>query len=417
MKEIAEQKNKNNEIFKKKLNYYIKDPIHKEINFSNDKWLADFAFSFEMTRLLEIKQLGISFKIFPSATQNRYSHCLGTFCVAKKFAKHFINQISKNDRKLFLLAAMLHDIGHGPFSHVFEKISNINHEKMGMEIIKNPNLQIYHLLKQNKVNPDSLINVYTGECKQEWISRLISSNLDVDRIDYLLRDSYYIGTCFSTIDIDFLVERSVLLDNDVCFTKTAINYIESFLLGRFYMHDDIYANKNTYIYEWSLIKIFERLKEIKNVFYEKRNNVYFYDFYEWIVFEKKVNIEKTYIYLNDSNLSSFLWSLKSLNDKILNTFIDGFNNMGDIYAVNFNSYTLEEIKKKAKNISIDAKYLFDVIEKKKKQIYYEGEKNMINIYDSAKKEVFRFPSEKILSFKDNKKENNKIILINKSLIN
>ncbi|MDE7100068.1 MAG: hypothetical protein K2N99_02450, partial [Malacoplasma sp.] len=171
------------------------------------------------------------------------------------------------------------------------------------------------------------------------------------------------------------------------------------------------------IYEWSLIKIFERLKEIKNTFYEKRSSVYFYDFYEWIVFEKKVNIEKTYIYLNDSNLSSFLWSLKSLNDKILNTFIDGFNNMGDIYAVNFNSYTLEEIKKKSKNISIDAKYLFDVIEKKKKQIYYEGEKNMINIYDSAKKEVFRFPSEKILSFKDNKKENNKIILINKSLIN
>ena len=416
MKVSTKQKNKN-ETFKKKLNYYIKDPIHKEINFSNDKWLADFAFSFEMTRLLEIKQLGISFKIFPSATQNRYSHCLGAFCVAKKFAKHFMSQISKNDRKLFLLAAMLHDIGHGPFSHVFEKISNINHEQMGMEIIKNPKLQIYHLLKQNQVSPDSLINVYTGECKQEWISRLISSNLDVDRIDYLLRDSYYIGTCFSTIDIDFLVERSVLLDNDVCFTKTAINYIESFLLGRFYMHDDIYANKNTYIYEWCLIKIFHRLKEIKNIFYEKRNLIYFYDFYEWIVFDKKVNVEKTYIYLNDNNLSSFLWSLKCLDDKILNTFIDGFNNMGDIYAVNFNQNILEEIKQKIKNTSIDSKYLFDVIEKKKKEIYYDGEKNMINIYDSAKKEVFKFPSERILTFNKNKKENNKIILINKSLIN
>ncbi|MDE6429047.1 MAG: hypothetical protein K2K18_00890, partial [Malacoplasma sp.] len=67
--------------------------------------------------------------------------------------------------------------------------------------------------------------------------------------------------------------------------------------------------------------------------------------------------------------------------------------------------------------SIDSKYLFDVIEKKKKEIYYDGEKNMINIYDSAKKEVFKFPSERILTFNKNKKENNKIILINKSLIN
>ncbi|MDE5545053.1 MAG: hypothetical protein K2I76_00370, partial [Malacoplasma sp.] len=136
-----------------------------------------------------------------------------------------------------------------------------------------------------------------------------------------------------------------------------------------------------------------------------------------IVFDKKVNVEKTYIYLNDNNLSSFLWSLKCLDDKILNTFIDGFNNMGDIYAVNFNQNILEEIKQKIKNTSIDSKYLFDVIEKKKKEIYYDGEKNMINIYDSAKKEVFKFPSERILTFNKNKKENNKIILINKSLIN
>lgn len=419
-KEKKHPNKKHDDIFsgKTSINHYIKDPVHREINFANEKWLLEFAYSFEMLRLLEIRQLGIGYKIFPSATHNRYSHCLGAYAVAKKFTKHFVNHISKDDSKLFLLAALLHDIGHGPYSHVFEKISHINHEELGKRIIHDPKLGILKLLKKNKINANTLTSVYTSECKQEWIGRLISSNLDVDRIDYLLRDSYAVGTKFSTIDIDFLVERSIIMDNDVFFQKTAINYIESFLLGRHYMYEDIYDNKNTYIFEWTLMKIFQRVKELKDLFLKKKDRIYFYDFYEWIIFGTEVSIHKTYIYLNDGNLNSFIWSLKSLEDKILDSFIDSFlNNNINVEAQNYSIVSEKQVKELANKKNINPEYLFDVQDKKRKEIYLNEEKNAINIYDRNKNRSYKFPSERISAFsKLSKQNNNKIILVNKSLI-
>lgn len=403
---------------KKRYDHYVKDPIHKEINFSSEPWIAKFAFSKELIRLQEIKQLGVSFKTFSSATHTRYMHSLGTFQVAQKFVKHFQKEISINDKKLFLVASMLHDIGHGPFSHVFEKITGLNHEEMTRQIILSDKLSIKPLLLANKINPDKVVDVYLGQCKQEWIAKLISSNLDVDRIDYLLRDSYHIGTCYSTIDIDFLIERCVLLDTDICFFQTTINYIESFLLGRYYMHLDIYDNKNSYIYEWSLSKIFERLKEIKDKFSKNRSKIYYYDLYEWIVFDKKIDVEH-YVLLNDNNLTSFLDSLRFIDDKILNSFVENFvQSSRDIIAINWTEENIQSLNKVISDKKIDKKYLYCVLEKNKKDIYYPGDKNIINIYNTDTREILRFPSERLTTFsKQHKIQNNKIILINKTLIN
>lgn len=413
--------NYNGDFFnKKKFDSYVKDPIHKEISFSSEPWIAEFAFSKEMLRLQEIKQLGVAFKTFTSATHNRYTHCLGTYQVALKFVKKFEQEISIKDKKIFLLAALLHDIGHGPFSHIFEKISKIHHEEMTSKIISSDELSIKSLLQKNKINPESLIDVYSGQCKQEWISKLISSNLDVDRIDYLLRDSYYIGTCYSTIDIDFLIERTELLDADVYFYNSAINYIESFLFGRYYMHLDIYDNKNSYIYEWSLLNVFERLKELKDQFEKNSEKIYYYDLYKWIVFEEEVNI-KTYILLNDNNLTCFIDSLKVLNDNILNSFIDNFVYCsGTIVALNYSKENYEKLKDKLKDsdYKISNNYKFHICEKNKKGIYYDGDKNIINIYNPHTKQIVKFPSDKLVQFaKSHKNGNNKIILINKNLIN
>lgn len=403
---------------RRKFDFYIKDPIHKEINFSSEQWIAEFAFSKELVRLQDIKQLGVSFKTFTSATHTRYMHSVGTFQVAQKFAKHFEKEISINDKKLFLVSSLLHDIGHGPFSHVFEKVTNLNHEEMTRQIILSDKLSIKHLLLKNKISPEKVVDVYLGQCKQEWIAKLISSNLDVDRIDYLLRDSYHIGTCYATIDIDFLIERCVLLDMDICFFQSAINYIESFLLGRYYMHLDIYDNKNSYIYEWSLSKIFERLKEIKNEFLKNKEKIYYYDLYEWIVFDKKIDVGK-YIKLNDNNLTCFIDSLKCINDEILNSFINNFMEAPrNIIAINWTEENLNELTKIVSRQKIDPNYIYCVVEKKRKDIYYPGDKNVINILNTDTKKIIKFPSERLSSFwKQHKILNNKIILINKTLIN
>lgn len=403
---------------KKKYDLYLKDPIHKEINFSDVSWIAELAYAPELVRLNDIKQLGLSFKTFCSATHTRYMHSLGTFQVAKKFVKHFENEISIQDKKIFLVAALLHDIGHGPFSHVFETITGISHEEMTREIILSDNLSIKNILLKNKIKPEKIVDVYLGNYKQDWISKLISSNLDVDRIDYLLRDSYHIGTCYASIDIDYLIERSILLDTDICFYQTAINHIESFLFGRYYMHLDIYDNKNGYIYFWSLQMIFKRLKEIKKMFVEKQKDIYYYDLYEWIVLEKKISVEK-YVLLNDINMTSFIQSLSCLNDKILNTFINSFLGMScDIVAINWTKKNLDMVKQQVTSSNVDKRYLYTIFKKDEKKIYYDGEKNAISIYDTYSKKIVKFPEKRLIDFnKEHKNYHSKIILINKNLIN
>lgn len=397
--------------------YYIKDPIHKEINFKLDKWILDLISTKEFKRLKYILQLGVSFKVFPSATNNRYMHSVGTFQVALKFVNSFFNKISVAQRKLFLASALLHDIGHGPFSHVFEKITNISHEEMTKKIILNKDTEIHKALIKNKINPNEIIDVIDGQSKHEWINKLISSNIDVDRIDYILRDSYFIGTNYSTIDIDFLIERSHLLDNDICFSQSTTNIIESFLLGRYYMHQDIYDNKNTYIYEWSLINIFKRLKEIKNEFEKKSKDIYYFDLYKNIILSNSNLSVENYTKFTDINFTSFLESLNVIDDKILKSFLDAFLNQNGVIAVDFSKKNeiLKEIKKT--NNKYDISYLYNEITKSKKKIYLEDDKYQINIIDVKTNKLYKFDSSKFNSFNSNKSENkDKIILVNKNLI-
>lgn len=397
--------------------YYIKDPIHKEINFKSDKWILDLISTKEFKRLKYIFQLGVSFKVFPSATNNRYMHSIGTFQVALKFVNSFFNKISVAQRKLFLASALLHDIGHGPFSHVFEKITNVSHEEMTKKIILNKDTEINKALIKNKINPHEIIDVIDGQSKHEWINKLISSNIDVDRIDYILRDSYFIGTNYSTIDIDFLIERSHLLDNDIYFSQSTINVIESFLLGRYYMHQDIYDNKNTYIYEWSLVNIFKRLREIKNDFQKNCKEIYYYDLYKNIILmQEEVSVE-IYTKFTDINFTSFLESLKVIDDKILNSFLDSFLNQNGVIALDYSkkNEVIKELKKVGKNYNIS--YLYSEVTKSKKKIYLDDEKYQINIIDVKTNKLYKFNSFKFQAFESNKSENkDKIILVNKNLI-
>lgn len=395
------------------VDFYIKDPIHKEINFHKEQWIAKFIFGSELKRLLEIKQLGLSYNVFPSATNNRYSHSLGTFQVAQKFVHKFKHQIDIKAKKIFLLSALLHDIGHGPFSHAFEKITKINHEYIGKKIILEPKLSLYHKLIDSGIKPEDITAVYDKTTSYFWIAKLISSNLDVDRIDYLLRDSYYIGTNYSTIDVDFLIERSAIINNDICFSKSTINCIESFLLGRYYMHQDIYGNKHSVVFEWALVNIFNRIQEIVDLFVQKRKKIFFYDLYEWIVLKKPLNLQ-VYVKLNDSNFLSFLYSLQCLNDEVLNSFINYFFDYNSLLVLNWNHQKLLKFSRLAKKSSYDPKYVIYEIVEFQKEMYLDDKKNAINIFDNKKKVVLFDPS-KILHF--NKTKTRKALVINRKLLN
>lgn len=400
-----------------KMHSYI-DPIYKKINFTKDEWIYKLVSCKELIRLQNIFQLGLSFKVFPSATHTRFIHSIGTFKVAQDFANHFENKISSKERKLFLSAALLHDLGHGPFSHVFESISNINHEIFTSKIILDENTDVHKRLLEIDINPNELVEVFSGSYKKRWISRLISSNLDVDRIDYLLRDSYYIGTRYSTIDLDFLIEKSFLYKDDIYFSSKVLNVIESFLLGRYYMHQDIYHNKKTYTFEWALKNIFNRLKEIVDRFHFYKDEIYCYEFYKYFVIENSEIPLNVFLQLNDDNLSCFINSLKVLNDSIIDSFLNYFFNHEGIETLTFSEKNYQEIKEILSKSNIDTKYLVTIFKNESKQIYQDDEKNFVNILDKNNRKIYKFPFYKFLFYKQKNNEPiNKTILVNKTLIN
>ena len=285
-------------------------------------------------------------------------------------------------------------------------------------MILNPYGNIYRVLVKNEIKPMDLIDVYEGNSKYEWISKLISSNLDVDRIDYMLRDSYFLGTHYGTIDVDFLIERSFLIDNDIYFSDKAINVIESFLLSRYYMHKDIFSNKNTYIYEWVLELILLRLKDLKSQFEIHRNNINYFDLYGNLVFnEGQLDLDK-YIKYTDWNFMAFIDSLRTIGDKILNGLINTFINHKGVISITYSDQTLNKVHLKSEQIrNIDKKYLFKVIDRSQKMIYYPGDKNMINIINVKTNKLYKFNNDKFNAFTWNDEIDNKFILVNTNLIN
>lgn len=403
--------------------YYIKDPIYNEINFKENLWAFELLRTKELKRLQNINQLGISNKIFPSATNSRFSHSIGTFEIANRFAKHFTHKFAINEyeRKLFLATSLLHDIGHGPFSHVFEIITKVKHEEITKKIILDEKCDVNKILIKSGISPLDVVQVLMGTYKKEWINKLISSNIDVDRIDYMLRDAYFLGTHYSTIDVNFLVERSYIINGNIYFSKDTRNIIESFLLGRYYMHNDIYDNLNTYSYEWSLKMIFIRLKEIVSEFIMFKNKIYFYDLFSWIV-NGETPTNEIFLELQDYNFYSFISSLVSINDEILSSFVlyflyGNFNEKNKF--IDFHNYSIQfekELIKRSSKTKINTKYLFLIIKKANKIFYDANEKNKIFLLNQENQKIFEFPFKDFLKSKNkisNKSE--KIILVNKKI--
>jgi HD superfamily phosphohydrolase len=183
---------------------YITDNVLKNITFE-EQFLIKLFNTKEFKRLGRINQLGLTNFLFPGATHTRLAHSLGAYQLAKKFLNKFIIQdqikIDQLTYKSTLAAALLHDIGHGPFSHLFEKISNINHEKYSLLIINDKDSEINKVLnEENEKLVENVSLILKGKYHLEWVNQLISSEIDVDRLDYLLRDSYHVGLDYGKIE-------------------------------------------------------------------------------------------------------------------------------------------------------------------------------------------------------------------------
>lgn len=252
----------------------IRDPIHGFISLNHYDCIKELVETSYFQRLRYLSQLGVSVYVYPSAIHNRFNHSLGVMELFIKMFDHlFKDRLNENGikdmRLVGTISALLHDIGHGPFSHVSESIFKFKHEDISTQIIKNT--EIKDII--NKVsNVDDVIDVIKKRVGGEKVilSQLVSSQLDADRLDYLARDAYFTGIGFGNVDINRIIKILFIYNTNqespLCNYALArykgIHSLESYIVTRHLMYQAIYYHKTTRCVEKLVEAILKRADDI-----------------------------------------------------------------------------------------------------------------------------------------------------------
>lgn len=258
----------------------IRDPIHDVITFDDKGLVDEVAWKLlqtrDMQRLRRVKQLGVSEFVFPGASHTRFAHSIGVFHIARQLVEIIRREIGRGGLGMFddtraktaLCAAMLHDIGHGPFSHAFEvarkslagKERKIDkHEAFTAFMIEDPAGEIGAVLTDAGIDPHAVAELIRAETPQDMYHAVVSSSFDADRLDYLQRDRHMTGTGAGAIDIGWLMENVRVAEIDVaapetddeimgstfCLDIKARDAAEDFLLARYRLFTNVYLHKTT----------------------------------------------------------------------------------------------------------------------------------------------------------------------------
>jgi HD superfamily phosphohydrolase len=249
----------------------IRDPIHGDIKLRGV--FLELIEAPEIQRLYNIKQLGFAHLVYPGAHHTRLEHSLGTYHMASKAAE--VLDFNRDEKETIACAALLHDIGHGPFSHTLESLIrealNEDHvdltEKLifGEHTIFEPDEIdfvgspcVSDILDKNSIDKREIISIIRGKThKKPYLSQILNSSIDVDQLDYLLRDSYYTGVAYGMIDFERFLQTLVIEKNRLAVKKKGIGVVENILMARALMYSSVYFHKTVRIAELMLSKAIE----------------------------------------------------------------------------------------------------------------------------------------------------------------
>jgi HD superfamily phosphohydrolase len=253
----------------------FRDPVHQLIRIApEDEFVLDLIDTAEFQRLRRIRQLGVSWLTFHGAEHSRFVHSLGVFNFAQLISEalqrrygqgHRVSECLRENNKVLKAAALLHDLGHAPFSHLLERAlsGSAKHELVTSSILRSPETAVGKVLQKHNIAGDAVASIIDKTFPTKFITDIVSSQLDADRMDYLLRDSYCTGVSYGRYDSDWLLHAMCIgtIDSantqELCLDASKGVYAaERFIIARLHMYQQVYMHRVTRGYEVLLINLF-----------------------------------------------------------------------------------------------------------------------------------------------------------------
>jgi HD superfamily phosphohydrolase len=339
----------------------FKDPVHKYI-YVQDQTIWDLINSREFQRLRRIRQLGTSYLTFHGAEHSRFSHSLGVYEITRKIISQFerfgYEDWPKEERLLCLCAALLHDIGHGPFSHSIEKTFKTNHEDWSVRMVLE-NTEVNAILKRvDEDFPKKVAEVINKSYTKEIVVSLISSQLDADRMDYLLRDAYFTGVHYGTFDLERILRVVRPYRGHIVVKESGMHAIEDYLMSRYQMYWQVYFHPVTRSGEILLAKILQRAK----ILYEEAYKFTFIVQPIEYLLANRLSLE-AYVQLDEALMQALFMQWQQENDSILADLCSRFMNRKLFKYAAFEEddlELLEQIRSFMNDIGMPAEYYLAV---------------------------------------------------------
>lgn len=296
----------------------VNDPVYGFINIPDDI-IFDLIEHPYFQRLRRIKQLGLTHLVYPGALHTRFHHAMGGMFLmteALKMLKLKGKEISKDEYNASVIAILLHDIGHGPFSHSLENsiVYGMSHEDLSMMFMNRLNGEFNGAL-------DLAIKIFNNTYERKFFHQLISSQLDMDRMDYLKRDCFYTGVTEGNISSDRIIDMLDVVNDELVVEAKGIYSIENFIIARRLMYWQVYLHKTVIAAEKLLINVLKRASQLANkgvdLFATPALKEFLYNRYEKTDFEKNSKLLDLFSQLDDNDIVASIKVWMNHPDEVL----------------------------------------------------------------------------------------------------
>ncbi|AZS13059.1 HD domain-containing protein [Paenibacillus lutimineralis] len=339
----------------------FKDPVHNYVHVQ-DEIIWSLINTSEFQRLRRIRQLGTSYLTFHGAEHSRFSHSLGVYEITRRIISQFERanyaDWPREEGMVALCAALLHDLGHGPFSHSVEQAFQMHHEDWTCRILLGDTEVRSVLRRMGDDFPDKVAGVIRKDYKQPIVVNLVSSPLDADRMDYLLRDAYFTGVNYGTIDMDRILRMLRPYKGRIVVKDSGMHAVEDYLMSRYQMYWQIYFHPVTRSSEIILRQIFKRAKEL----YEQGHHFKFLPEPLPSLFNRTMTVQD-YLQLDEALVQTAFMQWRKETDELLGELCSRFIDRKLYKYVEMDSLdieTIEEIRAAFNKAGLNPEYDLEI---------------------------------------------------------